>query len=260
MAVAGMSFYAASGDDGVVGLPSQPRLQRLRGRRSRPCSRMPPASAAPTSNPALRATETVWGGHGAVGRRRGRRRLALVHDAELAEGHGRDPQRPVEQDQVRRQDALSAARCRTSRSTPIPTPGTSSTASDDGGWDVVGGTSAAAPLMAAFTADANHFSLANGGSGWASQIRSCTTSSPPTRAMFHDVTAGNNNILGGSTYTAGSGYDLATGLGSVNVNTMATSSAGLHALGGAHPRHQDHRVARASTRSRPAIRRSCRAS
>jgi hypothetical protein len=44
-------------------------------------------------------------------------------------------------------------------------------------------------------------------------------------AMFHDVISGTNNILGGSTYTAGVGYDLASGLGSVDVNEMATDLA-----------------------------------
>ena len=41
---------------------------------------------------------------------------------------------------------------RTSRPTPTPTPGCRSTTSDDGGWVVVGGTSEAAPLIAAYYA------------------------------------------------------------------------------------------------------------
>ena len=96
---------------------------------------------------------------------------------------------------------------------------------DNGGWDVVGGTSAAAPLMAAFTADANRFSLQNGGMrmGFADPFLYHEFKVDP--AMFNDVKVGTNNIVGGSTYTAGTGYDLASGLGSVDVNRMATDLA-----------------------------------
>ena len=48
MAVAGMSFYAASGDDGLVRLRSRSASPASRST-IRPCSRTPPASAAPTS-------------------------------------------------------------------------------------------------------------------------------------------------------------------------------------------------------------------
>lgn len=41
-------------------------------------------------------------------------------------------------------------------------------------------------------------------------------------AVFHDVTAGNNTVPGQAGYSAGAGYDLATGLGSVDANLMAT--------------------------------------
>ena len=42
-------------------------------------------------------------------------------------------------------------------------------------------------------------------------------------SMFHDVTVGNNNILRRHERTpAGVGYDLASGLGSVDVQHMAT--------------------------------------
>ena len=78
--------------------------------------------------------------------------------------------------------------------------------------------------MAAFTADANHFSLRSGGQrmGFADPFLYHQFTADP--GMFHDVKSGNNSILGGGTTTfpAGAGYDLATGLGSINVNTMAT--------------------------------------
>jgi subtilase family serine protease len=93
------------------------------------------------------------------------------------------------------------------------------------GWSVFGGTSASAPLMAAFTADSNQFSRANGGTrmGFANPFLYHEFGNAGTRgAMFNDVTLGNNNILHGTTFPAGANYDLATGMGSVDVNVMAT--------------------------------------
>jgi kumamolisin len=86
-------------------------------------------------------------------------------------------------------------------------------------WAPVGGTSAAAPLMAALTADAdesagkqlgfaNPFLYAHAGGG-----------------MFHDIVSGTNNIFGGRRYTARPGYDLATGLGSVRAGAFAAALA-----------------------------------
>jgi subtilase family serine protease len=92
-------------------------------------------------------------------------------------------------------------------------------------WNIIGGTSAAAPLMAAFTADANTFSLANGGTrmGFANLFLYHEFASDPS--MFHDITSGNNNINGSTAYTAEAGYDMASGLGSIDVNEMATDLA-----------------------------------
>jgi len=91
------------------------------------------------------------------------------------------------------------------------------------GWNVFGGTSAAAPLMAAFTADSNQFSLANSGTrmGFANPFLYHEFGGRQG-AMFNDVTLGNNNILHGTTFPAGANYDLATGMGSVDVTRMAT--------------------------------------
>jgi kumamolisin len=87
-------------------------------------------------------------------------------------------------------------------------------------WAPIGGTSAAAPLMAALTADAdesagkqlgfaNPFLYAQAGTG-----------------VFHDIVSGTNNLFGGRHYTAHPGYDLATGLGSVDASAFATALAG----------------------------------
>jgi hypothetical protein len=56
---------------------------------------------------------------------------------------------------------------------------------------------------------------------------SSTTSLPPSTCVFNDITVGNNSVPGESgygtssaSYQSGKGYDQATGLGSVNVNTL----------------------------------------
>jgi hypothetical protein len=41
--------------------------------------------------------------------------------------------------------------------------------------------------------------------------------------VFNDVTTGSNNIYGGADYHAGPGYDMATGLGSVNAYNLAAA-------------------------------------
>jgi hypothetical protein len=72
-----------------------------------------------------------------------------------------------------------------------------------GGWTVVGGTSAASPIVAGV------FALAGRGSG---------PSVPYAHASsLHDVTSGSNGTCGGSYLcTATSGYDGPTGLGTPN--------------------------------------------
>lgn len=86
-------------------------------------------------------------------------------------------------------------------------------------WAPIGGTSAAAPLMSALTADAdesagkqlgfaNPFLYAHAGTG-----------------VFRDIVSGSNNLFGGHRYTAHPGYDLATGLGSIRAGAFATALA-----------------------------------
>lgn len=97
-----------------------------------------------------------------------------------------------------------------------------SCSSTNGGWNIIGGTSAAAPLMAAFTADANEASLASVGGrrmGFANPFLYHEFTADP--AMFHDIKNGTNNINGGSLYRAQVGYDMASGLGSVDAGQMA---------------------------------------
>jgi len=88
-------------------------------------------------------------------------------------------------------------------------------------WFPVGGTSAGAPLMAAITADANTYSLLNGGQrmGFANPL----LYSAPT--LFSDITQGSNSINGSGLYQAATGYDPATGLGSPKADLLATALA-----------------------------------
>ena len=103
----------------------------------------------------------------------------------------------------------------------------------DGGWGVVGGTSGAAPLMAGITADANQYSLANGGTrlGFANPFLYAEASADysshcaPGACVLNDVTTGDNNVVGNTAYQAGAEYDLATGLGSVNAQNIADALA-----------------------------------
>ncbi|MDT4941921.1 MAG: hypothetical protein QOJ34_2010 [Pseudonocardiales bacterium] len=92
-------------------------------------------------------------------------------------------------------------------------------------WFTVGGTSGAAPLMAAITADANSYSRAQPGTharmGFANPFLYANAGS------FADVTTGNNNIYSASgNYFAHAGYDLATGLGSPDAMALATALTG----------------------------------
>ena len=82
-----------------------------------------------------------------------------------------------------------------------------------GGWGGIGGTSIGAPLVSALVAVAAQACTAATG-GRLGFIN------PSLYAMastgFIDVTSGNNDLFGVGGYTAGAGYDMASGLGSPN--------------------------------------------
>jgi hypothetical protein len=100
----------------------------------------------------------------------------------------------------------------------------------------ISGTSASAPSFAGIMALidqgagsrqglANYilYRLAAQQGAYPSQCNGSGTAAPPTSTcIFNDVTVGNNVVPGevGTNYQAGSGYDLTTGLGSVNVATL----------------------------------------
>lgn len=100
--------------------------------------------------------------------------------------------------------------------------------------ELVGGTSAAAPTFAAIVSlivqktnsrqgQANFvlYPLAAG-----QNAANCNASGPPqAQCIFNDVTQGNNSVPGQTGSTAGPGYDLATGWGSVNAANLAATWA-----------------------------------
>ncbi len=94
-----------------------------------------------------------------------------------------------------------------------------------GGWTLFGGTSAATPLLAAMTADADGYSIAHGGGrlGFASPFLYSLAGT----ALFRDVTVGSNSILNdpAASYPAGAGYDMATGLGAPDGGQLAAGLA-----------------------------------
>lgn len=106
----------------------------------------------------------------------------------------------------------------------------------------IGGTSASAPSFAGIVALVDNkmggrvglanyvlYKLAAGQAQYPSQCNGSNTSAAPnTVCIFNDVTVGKNAVPGPNPlmqFTASSGYDLATGLGSVNVNNLINAWA-----------------------------------
>jgi DNA-binding beta-propeller fold protein YncE len=110
------------------------------------------------------------------------------------------------------------------------------------GWYVSGGTSAAAPAWAAYTALVNASSGCNGTSvGFVNPSLyslAGTAFSGTYSAFFHDITVGNNSptnyLTAGQPYSAVPGYDMASGIGSMDGATLTaalcTKSIGTVAL------------------------------
>ncbi len=117
----------------------------------------------------------------------------------------------------------------------------------DGADHSVGGTSCAAPLWAGFTALINQQALASGHApiGFINPLVYAIASSPGYITDFHDITTGNNKSpTSPSKFTAVTGYDLCTGLGTPKgqalINALAnpeplviTPNTGFTSIGGA---------------------------
>jgi subtilase family serine protease len=91
------------------------------------------------------------------------------------------------------------------------------------GWQAVGGTSAAAPLWAALLADADSSSACHGSAIGFADPALYSAASTSYGSYFNDVTSGNNDSTGtnGGFYPAGSGYDMASGLGTPKAGPLA---------------------------------------
>lgn len=90
-------------------------------------------------------------------------------------------------------------------------------------WVPIGGTSAAAPQWAAVDAIANQ---ADGPLGLLTTRLYQIYENPAAYASaFHDITAGNNSWSGLTGYSAGPGWDAATGLGTPDVANLVTALA-----------------------------------
>ena len=85
---------------------------------------------------------------------------------------------------------------------------------------VVGGTSAAAPSLAGLLALAVQKTSARLGNVNPALYTLAAKQAIGGAAVFHDITAGNNSVPGVSGFSAGPGYDAATGLGSVDASLL----------------------------------------
>lgn len=98
----------------------------------------------------------------------------------------------------------------------------------EGGWYIVGGTSAAAPMWAAMMAMTNELSLRRGGFtiGFVNPLLYQIANNPHAyTANFHTISGGNNDYdnRNHGSYPASSRYNMATGLGSYNALALANS-------------------------------------
>jgi subtilase family serine protease len=101
---------------------------------------------------------------------------------------------------------------------------------DNGGFGTSQGTSAAAPLWAAFTALVNERAASESHPpvGFLNPSLYSIAQGPLYSVCFHDVIVGNNsNPQSPNLYQAGPGYDNCTGLGSPNGSNMINVLAGL---------------------------------
>ena len=90
---------------------------------------------------------------------------------------------------------------------------------------MVGGTSGAAPAWAALIALANASSGCNGTAIGFANPALYNAAATNYAADFNDTTSGHNDMTGtnGGQFAAGSGYDMATGLGSPNGSALASA-------------------------------------
>jgi kumamolisin len=112
-----------------------------------------------------------------------------------------------------------------------------------GSWTVVGGTSAAAPMWAGFTAVYNQDATANGKTrlGYANPSLYNLAHTTQSFTPFHDITTGHTSTS--TNWPALTGYDMATGLGTYDANNIARDLIG----GGTPPPPNDFSISASPT-------------
>ena len=95
----------------------------------------------------------------------------------------------------------------------------------DGAWARIGGTSGAAPLWAALITIVNDWGACHGSPIGFANPALYRAAAGAYASDFNDITSGNNALsgTGESAYSAGPGYDMASGLGSPNIAGLAVS-------------------------------------
>jgi subtilase family serine protease len=93
------------------------------------------------------------------------------------------------------------------------------------GWQSIAGTSAAAPVMAALLAVVDSASACRAAPAGFANPALYQAAGSDYGATFHDVTSGNNDLFSahGGQFAAGSGYDMATGLGTPIAGGLAST-------------------------------------
>jgi pseudomonalisin len=110
----------------------------------------------------------------------------------------------------------------------------------NGGLYVVGGTSAAAPSFAGVMALVVEHSGARQGDASIALYSLATKQRTGGASVFHDITIGNNSVPGQTGFSATTGYDQATGLGSIDAFVLvnhwsdATATPAFHATASAN--------------------------
>jgi pseudomonalisin len=90
----------------------------------------------------------------------------------------------------------------------------------NGGLYVVGGTSAASPAFAGVMALVLQHSGSRQGNANTTLYSLRSKQRAGGASVFHDITSGNNGVPGQSGFSAGTGYDQATGLGSADASVV----------------------------------------
>ncbi len=93
---------------------------------------------------------------------------------------------------------------------------------EGGNLYVIGGTSASAPSFAGIMALVNQKTASAQGNPNPTlyQLAALEANHATAHSYFHDITSGSNSVPGAVGFNAAAGYDLATGLGTVNANDL----------------------------------------